>query len=341
MHTMTSMISKISRNRLYPILGRTAAATFLAAAGTLGLHAQQSAGTAAPLPAINLKTSLIAPLNLSVPDSSSSNLGYSSSVGSDELANAELFTISDSEEQPPPRRRYGRPNYNDSRTNADGSPKYDFFGGGGFGLSTGGTHNDLSAAGWGLQVGGGRNFNKKIAVNVQFDYDHFGFQTATLNNLLAIYQSLGAVDGNGNPISELGGSSHVWSFSLDPKYTFFEGDKYGVYGVVGVGFYHKTANFTTPGVGTYCDPFYGCYQYVANQTIDKYTSNAPGFNAGFGMTYKFSRFASQRFYAEARYVFVDNQPKPFDISGTTAYFNAFPQNSAKTSYIPVKFGIRF
>jgi hypothetical protein len=338
---MHTMISKISRNRLYSTLGRAAAVTFLAAAGTLGLHAQQSAGTASSLPVINLKTSLIAPLNLSAPVSSSDDLSYSSSVGSDELANAETFSLSNSADQPPPRRRYGRPNYNDSRTNADGSPKYDFFGGGGFGLSTGGTHNYLSAAGWGLQVGGGRNFNKKIAINLQFDYDHFGFQTATLNNLLAIYSSLGATDGNGNPISELGGTSHVWSFSLDPKYTFFEGDKYGVYGVIGVGFYHKTANFTTPGVAEYCDPFYGCIQYQANETLDKYTSNAPGFNAGIGMTYKFSRFASQRFYAEARYVFVDNSAKPFDISGETAYFNAFPQNSAKTTYIPVKFGIRF
>jgi hypothetical protein len=338
---MQKMISKISRNRPYPILCRAAAVTFLVAAGTLGLHAQQSSGTAASLPVINLKTSLIAPLNLSAPVSSSDDLSYSSSVGTDELANAETFSLSNSADQPPPRRRYGRPNYNDSRTNADGSPKYDFFGGGGFGLSSGGTHNYLSAAGWGLQVGGGRNFNKKIAINLQFDYDHFGFQTGTLNNLLAIYSSLGAVDGNGNPISELGGTSHVWSFSLDPKYTFFEGDKYGVYGVVGVGFYHKTANFTTPGVAEYCDPFYGCIQYQANETLDKYTSNAPGFNAGIGMTYKFSRFASQRFYAEARYVFVDNSAKPFDISGQTAYFNAFPQNSAKTTYIPVKFGIRF
>jgi hypothetical protein len=334
---MHTMISKISRNRLYPILGRTAAITFLAAAGTLSLHAQQSAGTAVPSPTLNLKTSLLAPLDLAAPASSSSDVDYSSSVGDVETADAELFNLGASEDQPPPRRRYGRPNYNDSRTNPDGSPKYDFFGGGGFGLSSGGTHNYLSAAGWGLQVGGGRNFNKKVALNVQFDYDHFGFQTATLNNLLAIYNS----DAVQADLPELGGTSHVWSFSLDPKYTFFEGDKYGAYAVVGVGFYHKTANFTTPATGEECDPYYGCFEYEANQTVDKYTANAPGFNAGIGMTYKFSRFASQRFYAEARYVYVDNSPKPFDVSGTTSYFNAFPQNSAKTTYIPIKFGIRF
>jgi Outer membrane protein beta-barrel domain len=335
---MHTMISKISRNRLYPILGRTAAITFLAAAGTLGLHAQQSAGTAAPSPTLNLTTSLLAPLDLAAPTTNSNDVEYSSSVGGVETANAELFNLGAREDQPPPRRRYGRPNYNDSHTNSDGSPKYDFFGGGGFGLSSGGTHNYLSAAGWGLQLGGGRNFNKKFAVNLQFDYDHFGFQTATLNNLIAIYNG----ENVQADIPQLGGTSHVWSFTVDPKYTFFDSDKYGAYVVVGAGFYHKTANFTTPETSEECDEFGDCFQFQANQTIDKYTSNAPGFNAGIGMTYKFSRFASQRVYAEARYVYVDNQPRAFSFGDANGNgFNVFPQNSAKTTYIPVKFGIRF
>jgi hypothetical protein len=343
---MHMMNSRISRIRLYSILGRTAAVTFLAAAGTFCLHAQQSAGTAAPLPSINLKTSLIAPLNLSAPASSSDDLGYSSSVGSVEAANAELFSLGARADQPPPRRRYGRPNYNDSRTNPDGSPKYSFFAGGGFGLSSGGTHNYLSAAGYGLQVGGGRNFNKKLGVMLQFDYDHFGFQTATLNTLLPIYNNFcTAADqaaGTCTPLTQLGGTSHVWSFTVDPRYTFYDSDKYGAYVVVGAGFYHKTANFTTPSIGQECDQFGNCFQFQANQTIDKYTSNAPGFNAGIGMTYKFSRFASQRVYAEARYVYVDNQPRAFSFGDANGNgFNVFPQNSAKTTYIPVKFGIRF
>jgi hypothetical protein len=337
------MHTTINRNRLSTILGRSAAVTFLAAAGTLGLHAQQSAGTAAPLPTLNLKASLIAPLNLSNLLSTPDDLSYSSSVGSNETADAETFSLS--ADQPPPRRRYGRPNYNDSRTNPDGSPKYTFLGGGGFGVPTGGTHNYLTT-GWGLQVGGGRNFNKKFALIAQFDYDHFGFQTGTLNNLLAIYNGppIFATDQNGDPLSQLGGSSHVWSFTINPKYTFHDGDKYGAYVVVGAGFYHKTANFTTPAIEEE-DTFFGPIQFQANQTIDKYTSNAPGFNGGFGMTYKFSRFTSQRFYAEARYVFVDNQPRAFQNGstdvGTSTYFNVFPQNSAKTTYIPVKFGIQF
>jgi hypothetical protein len=335
------MHTTINTNRLSTILGRTAGVAFLAAAGTLGLQAQQSAGTAAPLPTLNLKANLVAPLDLSTVLSTPDDLSYSSSVGAPETADADTFSLS-SADQPPPRRRYGHPNYNDSRTNSDGSPKYDFFGGGGFGVPVGGTHSYLTT-GWGLQVGGGRNFNKKFALNAQFDYDHFGFQTATLNSLLAIYDGppIFATDQNDDPLSQLGGASHVWSFTLDPKYTFYEGDKYGAYVVVGGGFYHKTANFTTPSIETE-DTFFGPIQFEANQTIDKYTSNAPGVNIGFGMTYKFSRFASQRFYAEARYVYVANSSRNFSFGDANGNgFNVFPQNSAKTTYIPVKFGIRF
>jgi hypothetical protein len=182
-------------------------------------------------------------------------------------------------------------------------------------------------------------------VIAQFDYDHFGFQTGTLNNLLAIYNELGATDQNGDPLTVLGGTSHVWSFTLDPIINYYTSDTWGAYVTGGVGFYHKTANFTFPGVGEYCE-FYGCFEYQANQTIDKYTSNAFGVNGGFGFTYKASRFASTRFYGEARYVWMDNQPRPY-FDGTTgtslsaSYFNVFPQNSARTTYIPVTFGVRF
>jgi hypothetical protein len=331
MHTM------ITANRVYRILGNTAAMSFLAAVGTLGLHAQQSAGTVPSLPPINIKTSLVAPLNLSAPD----DLGYSSSTGSVETANAVDFNLSSDATQPPPRRRYSRPNYNDSRTNADGSAKYTFVVGGGLTVPTGGTHNYATTS-WKIQGGVGRNFNKTFGVIAQFDYDNFGIQTATLNNLLAIYNSLGATDQNGDPLTQLGGSSHDWSFTLNPIINYYTSDTKGAYVIGGAGFYHKTANFTIPGVGTYCDPFYGCYQVEANQTIDRYTSNAFGVNGGLGFTYKLSRFASTRFFVEGRYVYTFNSQRQFSYGDANGNgFNVFPQNSAKTSYVPITFGLRF
>ena len=121
----------------------------------------------------------------------------------------------------------------------------------------------------------------------------------------------------------------------------------GAYAVVGGGFYHKTANFTIPASGYYQDPYTGfIYQYQANETYDKYTSNAVGVNGGFGLTYKPSRFASERFYIEGRYVFMDNQHKAgFTLaninSATATSTNFFPANSNRSTYIPIKVGIRF
>ena len=74
-------------------------------------------------------------------------------------------------------------------------------------------------------------------------------------------------------------------------------------------------------------------------------------NVGFGLTYKFSRFSNQRLYMDVRYVYMFNQYKPgVDAAACTteacaglnaAILNDYPANSQKTSYIPVKFGIRF
>ncbi len=323
-----------STNRLSTFIGYSAAVAFLAACGTLGLHAQQSAGTAPSLPPVSLKTSLAAPLDLSTPD----DLKYSSSVGNAEMADAETFNIGAGENQPPPRRKYGHPNYSDSHTNPDGSAKYSFIVGGGFTLPVGGSHSYLSTS-YDFQAGVGRNFNKKFGVQADFNWANFGFQTSALNRQLLIYNST-CVGGCG--LNQLGGTSHSWAFTLGPIMNFYQSDTLGAYVIGGAGFYHKTANFTIPSIGTYCDPFYGCYQYQANQTIDKYTSNAFGANVGFGMTYKFSRFASEKFYVEARYAYSFNSERPFslgDVQGNN--FNVFPQNSAKTGYIPITFGIRF
>ncbi len=264
------------------------------------------------MPPVNLKASLAEPLNLTLPD----DVSYSSSTGSAETANAVDFSLNSDTNQPPPRRRYGHPNYNDSRTNADGSAKYTFVVGGGLTVPVGGTHSYLGTS-WKIQAGVGRNFNKTFGVIAQFDYDNFGIQTATLNKQLAIYNALN--DAAGVPeLPQLGGTSHDWSFTLNPIINYYTSDTKGAYVIGGAGFYHKTANFTIPAIGVYCDFFGFCYQYQANQTIDNYTSNAFGLNAGLGFTYKLSRFASTRFFVEGRYVYTFNSPREFSLVTRTA-----------------------
>jgi hypothetical protein len=249
--------------------------------------------------------------------------------------------------------RYGRPRYRGGNTNADGSNKFTFYGGAGLTVPTGNTHTYLTPS-YSFQVGGGPQFSKHFALPIEFDWDNFGFQGRTLANQTTIYntyinlynQNPDPSVGTIAPISNLDGSSHVWSFSIDPTYTFYSGEGLGAYVVAGVGFYHKTADFTVPALGEYCDPFYGCYTYSANQTIDHYTSNAPGFNAGLGLTYKLSRFSNERFYGEVRYVFVDNSQRAGVTAATASAANVdvandYPANSNHTSYFPIKFGVRF
>lgn len=235
------------------------------------------------------------------------------------------------------RRRYGAPRYRGSNTNPDGSEKYDVYVGAGFGIPAGTNSNYLKTS-YGFEVGGGRNFNKHFGLNLEFAYDHFGMTGATISNQSYLYfddpTNSNGVDAN----------SHIWNFSIQPVYQIYSGEGLGAYITAGAGFYHKVANFTLPEEEPYCDPFYGCEYIYVNANVDHYTSNAPGFDGGIGLTYKFSHFANERLFAEVRYVYVDNSYRPgvTDATATTyAGNNYFPQNSNTTSYIPVKFGVRF
>ncbi len=323
------------------LVRRMAAVALFTCASTLGLQAQQQdAAQASSTP------QLAAPsyrLDLNKVDLSSlqfsDDVSYSSS--STPLAGTESATLDFKgleDLQPPPRRRYGRPRYNDSNHNADGSPKYAFIAGVGLGGIPVGNLHKYDTASYGLQVGGGRNFNKHYGVLAQFDYDHFGLQSSTINNQSNLY--FGAT-GQG-----LDGNSHIWSFSLDPVFNFYSSEGLGAYAVVGVGFYHKVTNFTLPQ--TACADYYCFYQYLVNENVDHYTSNAPGFNGGLGLTFTPSRFASERFYVEGRYVFVDNSQRAgVTVNTPTATLaaytgsNYYPANSNRSQYIPIKVGLRF
>jgi hypothetical protein len=336
-------------SRFFSVLRNSAAVTLFTGVATFGLQAQQNAAAGTgPQFSYTQPVTLETPTflaSLATSDAPSpgavdnSPLNYSSSAGAAETAAAEGLSFGgDASPQPPPRRYGRRPVYADSSHNADGSNKYSFFGAVGFEVPIGNTHEYLTPS-YSFQFGGGRNFNKNFGVMLQFDWDNLGFQGNTLNNQSLLY--FGAT-GQG-----LGGSSHVWSFSLDPIYTFYSSEKYGAYVVGGVGFFHKVATFTLPQIE---ETFYG--EYEVNAPFDHYTSNAPGFDGGLGATYKPSRFGDAKLYAEARYVFIDNSQRTgltaanVNTAAGQAYLasggtNFYPANSNRTTYIPVKFGIRF
>jgi hypothetical protein len=256
------------------------------------------------------------------------------------------------------RARYGRPRYRGANTNADGSNKWTAYFGAGLQQPIGNTFK-YDTPSWAIQGGFGRQYSKNFAVPIEFDYDNMGLTGQTLGNQLALYNtdtayyctyinpSLCASYGGASALelASLDGNAHVWSFSIDPTYTFLHGESLGAYAVAGVGFYHKVTNFTTVEEEEEC--YYYCETYEGNAVIDHYSSNAPGFSAGFGVTYKFSRFSGERFYGEVRYVFMDNSYRPgvtinSPVNTTTVNeTNDFPANSNHTTYFPIKVGIRF
>ncbi len=365
-----------SNSHILSIFSRTAAVAFFAGAATLGVQAQQRgtlsifAAQASPAAVSSLLAANVVPASPAV-----GSLGYSSSVGADETNAAESFSLSPvadpgaspvpSPGQPPPRRYGRRPVYADGSHNADGSNKYTFAVGGGFTLPVGGTKGYANTS-YSFQGGIGRNFNKKYGVLAQFDWDNFGINGTALNQFAVGFQNAYGVSptaavgsaGYGGGTGALTASAHVWSFTLNPIYNIYQADHLGAYVIVGGGFYHKVTTFAVPQVsgGGYGYGYgYGYGGGVYNQTVDHYTSNAPGVNGGIGITYKFSHFGSLKAYAEARYVYVANSSRPY-FDGTSQgyngqppsqynnnpnYVNLFPQNSATTTYIPIKFGIRF
>jgi hypothetical protein len=259
-----------------------------------------------------------------------------------------LFSLRTTALSQPPPRRYPRPNYSGNNSNPDGSPKYTYFGGVGVVLPVGNTHA-YETPGYSFQLGGGRNFSQSLGVMVQFDYDHFGLQAKTLSNQQTIYNyCTPAVISAGQcpaPITGLGGNNHVWSFTLNPQFTFAARGTLGAYAIVGGGFYHKVTNFTLPTTAEQCG-VYGCGFYTVDANVSHYTSNAAGVNGGIGFTVRMSEFSTRRLYLETRYVLMLNQQRTGYTAqnvATTTYtgYDAYPSNSHRTTYLPIKLGFRF
>jgi Outer membrane protein beta-barrel domain len=235
-----------------------------------------------------------------------------------------------------------RPGYRPNGTNEDDSLKWTAYGGAGATVPIANTSNYLTPN-FSIQIGVGPRLNKHIAIPLEFDWDQFGFTKGALDNQIGIYDYLfgeGAVD------NLLDGNSHIWSFSVQPTYTINTGGIVEAYAKVGFGFYHKVANFTLPSAQFIC--YYYCGIYYANYNLDSYTSNAPGFDAGVGFSYKLSPDSHARLYVEMRYVFINNKYRPGIINTpaslatiTDSTTNFYPANSNQTDYLPLTVGIRF
>ncbi len=179
-------------------------------------------------------------------------------------------------------------------------------------------------------MGVGYNFNKMFGVLGEFHYDHMGVTGGAIaveyNNLLALGASADDLDG-------FDANAHVLAVTVNPVVNFAnDRSRFGAYITAGVGYYHKTTNFTLPSYGTVCDYF--CYTYASNYNVDDASAGGFGVNGGLGLTYKISEFSNERLFVEGRYNWIK-------ISDTANNTDVFPYNRRNSEYIPLVAGIRF
>jgi hypothetical protein len=185
--------------------------------------------------------------------------------------------------------------------------------GAGFNVPAGNT-TTWQAVGYSINLGGGWNFNNRFGVLAEYNFNHANIPINTLTNI-------GEPDGN----------VHVWSLTLDPIFYLKTSGRIGGYVTGGGGFYRKLTTFTQPVfLGYYCDYFYGCYPQYSNVTLSHFSSNQGGVNIGTGVTFKPNADGKAKFYAEARYVWVDSPTSSASNIGT-----------GTVSMFPITFGFRW
>ncbi len=198
-----------------------------------------------------------------------------------------------------------------------------------------GTKYPTLTYGGNLLVGAGWNFSKRFALLGEFSYNANKIPGKTLT---AFYNAEDAASGgafSGNGIVNIGGNVHTFGYTAEPVFYYYNSDKHSYAGYVigGVGFYHRSINFTAPVVSY--GYFGGAYQ--TNQTFTSYTDNSLGANFGTGVSVKpFGQYSQAKLFAEVRYVFV-NSPR----ESTSDLANGNVLHTGTEELIPVSIGIRF
>jgi hypothetical protein len=164
--------------------------------------------------------------------------------------------------------------------------KWNFNVGGGIGFPQG----DLSSFvnnGGNFVIGGGYNFAKHISVDSEFMWHDLPINSTTKQQL----QTPGA-------------SARQYSVTFNPIVHFPLGSKAGAYVIGGGGWYHRSGETTTPGVGVICDPYwswwFGCTIGSVQIITGSRSADAFGGNIGGGFTYRLGE-SGLKFYTEVRY----------------------------------------
>jgi hypothetical protein len=162
--------------------------------------------------------------------------------------------------------------------------------------------------GYNVGAGAGVNFVPWLGLMGEFGFNDLNLSSAALNAV-------------GVP----GGSTRIYSLTLNPIVRFHPHGRFDAYLTGGGGYYRRTVEFTAPGVSTATafDPFYGVFYPVAVPTttvLGSISQNKGGINGGGGVSFRIRGDSNTKIFAEARYHYLYTNP-------------------VRTSILPVTFGL--
>jgi len=197
-----------------------------------------------------------------------------------------------------------------------------------------GDGNNYGTETWGgnFLVGGGWSFSKKFTLFGEYEFNSNKIPGKTLS---AVYNA-NAANYASNGINNIGGNVHTNSLTAEPMFTYYSSDKhsYAGYLIGGVGWSHKTVNFTAPVEE---ESFYGIY--VVNETFSSYADNGLNVNFGTGVSYKiFGPDSRAKLFGEVRYVLADT-PRETEAEATNTTTSIL--HTGSEGLIPITVGLRF
>ena len=163
--------------------------------------------------------------------------------------------------------------------------------------------------GWNFDARGGYKFRPNLALDLDFNYDHWNLNNAAL----ARY-------------AEPAGFSTIWSISVMPVVRGPARWHITPYAFGGPGLYRRNLTLTQPELinTVYCDPFFGyCYpaSFGVNQIVASSTTYKAGLSGGGGLEFPFGR-SRLKVFGEARY-------------------SCMFAHGANFAFVPVTFGLRW
>lgn len=172
----------------------------------------------------------------------------------------------------------------------NGYKPWDFHFGIGYPIAIGATSNVANSV-FRMETGAIKNFNEKFGLRFDGSWDRFH----PTGRILDLYQATG-------------GYANVWGLSADGQYRMGNIGHTATYLFGGIGTHYKQTYLTEPGVGWYCDPWWGiCYPVGTNVVTGKHTDTAVGANGGIGAQWPLMNGSG--FYVEAKYQWINGDFK--------------------------------